>query len=174
MLPSNPTPVVCGVPQGSILGPLLFILHVNDITNTTNVLKFVLFADDTTITYSHTDIISKFDLINNELQEVCNWFKANKLSVNASKTNYMLLGTWQKTSENNDNARIILDKTPLKRVDKTKFLGVTIDKNLTWKNHIDNMSKSISRGVGIMNELKLRDDITYHTNNMCYVHCIVR
>ena len=82
--------ISCGVPQWSILGPLLFILYVNDIINTSTELEFVLFADDTTITYSHTDILSKFDLINKELQEVNNWFKANKLSVNASKTNYML------------------------------------------------------------------------------------
>ena len=146
--------ISCGVPQGSILGPLLFLLYVNDIINTTKVLKFVLFADDTTITYSHTDIISKFELINNELQDVCNWFKANKLSVNASKTNYMLLGTSHKTGINHDNIHIILDQTNLERVQKTKFLGVTIDENLTWKNHIDNISKNVSKGVGIINKLK--------------------
>ena len=96
--------ILCWVPQGSILGPLLFILYVNDITNTSNVLEFVLFADDTTITYSHSQVISKFDMINNELQEVTNWFKANKLSVNASKTNYMLLGTNHKLSQLDESA----------------------------------------------------------------------
>ena len=134
---------------------MLFILYVNDIILTTNALQFALFEDDTTITYSHTDIISQFDLINNELKEICNRFKANKLSVNASKTNYMLLGTSHKTQLNHDNIHIILDKTNLERVHKTKFLGVTIDENLTWKNHIDNISKNISKGVGIINKLKL-------------------
>ena len=82
---SEPGNITCGVPQGSILGPLLFILYVNDIRYTSNVLDFILFADDTTILYSHKDINSKIELINKELDEVANWFKANKLSVNASK-----------------------------------------------------------------------------------------
>ena len=85
--------IVCGVPQGSILGPLLFILYVNDITNTSDVLEFILFADDTTILYSHPNIENQINRINEELKEVSNWFKANKLSVNASKTNYMILRT---------------------------------------------------------------------------------
>ena len=148
--------IQCGVPQGSILGPLLFLLYVNDIINTSSVLEFVLFADDTTITYSHTDILSKYDLVNKELLEVNNWFKANKLSVNASKTNFMVLGTNHKTSRISNNVKkdIILDNIALERVDKTKFLGVTIDDNLTWKTHIDNISKNISRGIGVINQIK--------------------
>ena len=70
--------IVCGVPQGSILDPLLFILYVNDITNTSNVLEFILFADDTTILYSHPKIENQINCINEELKEVSNWFKANK------------------------------------------------------------------------------------------------
>ena len=73
--------------------------------------------------------MSKFDMINSELQEVTNWFKANKLSVNASKTNYMLLGTNHKLSRLDESASIILDNTTLKRVNNTKFLRVTIDEN---------------------------------------------
>ena len=83
--------IVCGVPQGSILGPLLFILYVNDITYTSNVLDFILFDDDTTILYSHENIESKIDVLNVELKEVSNWFKTNKLSVNANKTNYIII-----------------------------------------------------------------------------------
>ena len=147
--------LTCGVPQGSILGPLLFILYVNDIINTSTNLEFVLFADDTTISYSHNDIASKFDLINKELQEVNNWFKANKLSVNASKSNYMVLGTNHKTSNKSlRDTGIILDNQLLKRINKTKFLGVTIDQNLTWKTPIDNVSKNISKGIGILYQIK--------------------
>ena len=91
--------IKCGVPQGSVLGPLLFILYVNYITSATSLFEIILFADDTTLLYSHPDIATKINLINKELSEICNWFKANKLSVNASKTNYMILGTSHTTNK---------------------------------------------------------------------------
>ena len=94
---SNHKIINCGVPQGSILGPLLFISYINDIVNTTSLLELILFADDTTLLFSHPDIASQSDIINIELQEICNWFQANKLWVNATKTNYMMLGTPQST-----------------------------------------------------------------------------
>ena len=144
--------ITCGVPQGSILGPLLFILYVNDIVNTSNMLQFILFADDTTILFS--DISSKVDLINTELKEVTNWFKTNKLSVNASKTNFMIIGTTHQTSKPENNIKVILDNVELSRVNKTKFLGVLIDENLTWKDHIDAISKRMSRNIGMINKLK--------------------
>ena len=133
-------------------------MYINDITNTSTLLDFfLLFADDTTILYSSSDIVSKIPVINRELSEVSKWFKANKLSVNATKTNYMIMGTQHMTSmedQSVSNVDIILDKTKLKRVDKTKFLGVTIDENLSWKNHIDGITKTISRNIGMINKLK--------------------
>jgi len=93
---SNVKNITCGVPQGSILGPLLFILYVNDIVHTSSILKFVLFADDTTILYSHKNLPDKIEMINTELLKVTNWFKANKLSINVTKTNFMIMGTPQK------------------------------------------------------------------------------
>ena len=173
--------IKCGVPQGSILGPLLFILYVNDITKTTSLFEIILFADDTTLLYSHPDIATKMNLINTELLEISNWFKANKLLVNATKTNYMILGTSNSTKKYvaeseilNENCihslpdrdsicqdcnkkqklNVILDNVSLERVNSTKFLGVIIDDNLTWKNHIDAISKTISRNIGMLTKLK--------------------
>ena len=114
-----------------------------------------MFADDTTILYSHKDINSRINTVNEELQEVNNWFKANKLSINASKTNFMILGTPHMTSTKaREDLNVILDNTALERVKFTKFLGVLIDECLTWKNHINCISKTISRNIGVMNKLK--------------------
>ena len=86
----------------------------------------------------------KSNRINEELKEVSNWSKATKLSVNPSKTNYMILGTSCKC----DFRQYCIGKS------KSKFLGVLIDDCLTWKNHIDCVSKTISRNIGVMNKLK--------------------
>ena len=86
-------------------------------TYTSNVLDFILFVDDTTILYSHKDINSKIELINKELDEVINWFKANKFSVNASKTNFMIMGTPHMTStKTREDQNVLLDNTVLERV----------------------------------------------------------
>ena len=82
----------CGIPQGSILGPKLLIVYINDICNISKIIKFTLFADDTNIFYSNIDIDILCKQINNELNRlhVCSlWFNINKLSLNISKTNYM-------------------------------------------------------------------------------------
>ena len=130
----------CGVPQGSILGPLLFILYMNDICYTSKLLKTILFADDTTCFYSHNNVKTLCDTVNKELKEVCNWFKANKLSLNANKTNLMFLGTRFQTNNIDDSWDIYLDGCKLARVAEAKFLGITIDENLTRTKQIHNQA----------------------------------
>jgi hypothetical protein len=151
---SNVKDIRSGVPQGSILGPLLFILYVNDIGTTSSLLNFTMYADDTTLLYSDHDLATKIPTINNELQEVSKWFKANKLSINAAKTNYMIMGTPQKTFKFKCKTHIELDGIRLCRVTSTKFLGVIVDENLSFKFHIEAISNTISRNIGILNKLK--------------------
>ena len=84
----QPEPITCGVPQGSILGPLLFIIYINDLPNASKVVKTFLFADDTSLFYSHKDRNQTIAVMNYELTKIMDWLKANKLSLNIAKTNY--------------------------------------------------------------------------------------
>ena len=86
---SNISTVKCGVPQGSILGPLLFLIYMNDIVNASPLLTYVLFADDTNVFYSHTDFNILITTLNLELNKLSSRFKSNKLSLNINKTNYV-------------------------------------------------------------------------------------
>ena len=82
--------IKCGVPQGSVLGPLLFIIYTNDLPGCLNLTKSILFADDTTIYLSSNNISYLYTTMNGELLKLTDWFRANKLSLNISKTNYIL------------------------------------------------------------------------------------
>ena len=146
--------VKCGVPQGSILGPLLFILYMNDICKTSKLLSFILFADDTTVFYSDNDVQNLCDTMNCELNEVVNWFKCNKLSLNAAKTNLMFIGTPYQTKNIPGDKHIYLDGCKLTRVHDAKFLGITLDENLSWKPHINGISKTCCKNIGVLNKLK--------------------
>ena len=94
---SSLKPITHGVPQGSILGPLLFILYINDIVNCSDLLRFILFADDTNLFYSCDDIWKLKEIVNAELAKVLNWFRANKLSLNVKKNKFYTIW-WQKNS----------------------------------------------------------------------------
>ena len=89
--------ISCCVPQGSVLGPKLFILYINNICNVSKLLKFISFADDNNILYSDSNVHNLISIINHELDQLYTWFSVNKLSFNASKTNYMIDPSIRKT-----------------------------------------------------------------------------
>ena len=142
----------CGVPQGSILGPLLFLLYINDILNSSLILTFVLFADDTNVVFSHTDLNELINILNPELDKLSSWFKCNKLSLNINKTNFMYFHSTHIKTDFPYNVEI--DALPLEKKDSTKFLGITIDNQLTWGEHITNISAAIAKGIGILHKVK--------------------
>ena len=138
--------ISCGVPQGSVISPLLFLLFANDITNVSKLIKFVLFADDTNLFFSGTNLDTLIQCVNVELKKIEHWFQVNKLFINAKKTNFMVFSSGVCRSELN----ITLCNSTLDRVNVCRFLGVLIDSHLTWKDHTQHVSNKLYRFLSIM------------------------
>ena len=115
-----------------------------------NKLSFILFADDSNWFFSHSDLTFLTDTVNSELKSVVNWFRANKLSLNISKTCYMLFSN----TVCDLPRKIMIDDSTIVKTDCCKFLGLYIDSRLTWRNHIDYLCKIISRNIGVLNKIK--------------------
>ena len=156
--PSSLETIGCGVPQGSILGPILFIIYVNDIYRSTK-LKILCFADDTTCSFSSNNVQHLYNTMNHELRSLNTWFRSNKLSLNAKKTKYIIFGT-QINRNNMDMYNIHINNQRIERIGKSlenksfKFLGIEIDENLSWKYHINKVCLKISRANYIINKVK--------------------
>ena len=138
-----------GVPQGSILGPLLFILYINDIANISSQANFYLFADDTAIAIRAQRLPELQNKLNSLLSMVTRWFYANRLSLNVSKTYYQIF-----SRKRIDGLNVKLNDTDIARKESVRYLGLIVDENLKWQNHINNISAIISRNLGVMARAK--------------------
>ena len=145
--------ITSGVPQGSILGPLLFLIYVNDIGQALQKSYNILFADDTTLLLRNTNFKTLIQETNTEINGLYKWFCLNKLSLNINKTNYILFHNYNKTIPL-DRAPVVINNSNIEEVSHVKFLGIFFDKHLNWKTHLTHKCSQIIKVVAILARLK--------------------
>ena len=141
-----------GIPQGSILGPLFFSIMINDLVNSSNKFKFLMYADDTTIYFNLEDfpIENREVLINNELEKVNKWLKLNKLAVNVDKTKSMLFHKCRPVTP----IQFSMNNRIINVVQYFNYLGIMLDADMSWKTHVAMVRNKLSRINGILHRVK--------------------
>ena len=137
-----------GVPQGSVLGPLLFILFINDFPSVVHCCKIVLYADDTALFFADRNFHSIQSALQEDLNAVGEWFSLNRLLVNCDKTNVMLFGCKQRLARS-QGLSLFLELS-----NTVKYLGLTFDASMDWHEHINNISNKVTRRLNLLGRIR--------------------
>lgn len=140
-----------GVPQGSVLGPLLFVIYINDIVTIIEECKINMFADDTLITVAAATVEEAVEKINRDLDRLSGWLKYHKMALNISKTKFMITTLNRSV---NINQNVIIDGKSIERVSVYKYLGVMIDDKLNFDHHLDYIAKKMNKKLGLFKRIK--------------------
>ena len=147
----------CGVPQGSCLGPLSFLIYINDLPFALKKGKVTMYADDTSISYFSSSLVDIEQTLNCELKDLKLWMQGNKLSLNVLKTQAVVVGSQPKikkiTDKIVDHPQFFIGGSQVETVDRAKYVGVIIDKNLNWEEHISYVRTKVSRAIGFLKML---------------------
>ena len=145
---STPAEIQSGVPQGLIVGPLLFIMYINDLPSSVHLSRVMLYADDTVLYYAAKSAAELEMALGLDLNNVASWMKENKLFLTTDKTEYVIYGTRQNIRIH-DDVVISYNETPLKRSTSFKYLGVYIDQSLSFNDHINHIMGKVSKRLGL-------------------------
>ena len=152
---SNTAPVTCDVPQGCNLGPLLFLVYINDLPNCLTSASPRIFVDDTNITFAASTMTDLENAVNLELRNLQRWLITNRLSLNIAKTEFMVIESNQRIHTlSNNQIDIEIDGKSIKKVKEAKSLGLLIDEHLSWAKHIEEISKEISSAIGALKRIR--------------------
>ena len=151
---SRTLPLTCGVPQGSVLGPLLFLLYINDLSNCLTEVEISQYADDTVISASDSNQLLIRDTLTINLENLSQWCEQNKLTINVDKTKSMYFGTRNMIKGLDKGVITHLKNKKLQNVDHYKYLGVILDNNLNFKLHIDNLLKILKYKIFVLAKLR--------------------